>query len=351
MARQRVVLLDGTGNRIGIQPSYIARRLPLLDQPPDRQLCHYDHGVGTVGRPGVLFEWQNLPAHLLGLAFGWGTRITVERAYRFLFEHHRPGDDIYLFGFSRGAYAARLLAAMVHRYGLLPPQHLHQFPHAWNALAHRVGGFGRMGWIRRAFAGRPVTVRLLGLYHTVNSTGWISKPFNVPNTVNNRSVENVRHALSLDQRRSFFSPLLWGPAGNRPYHPDVAVQQVGFAGVHWDVGGGYAMDQSGLASCALDWMLGDACALGLRLDRQGCQAFLARPPPPDRDGPPFRRRPGDGDRLAATPSLEPSTQGHDLAAGPLHAAAQPRTPTWPAAMGAQRGAPAPVPRPGLPSRA
>lgn len=133
-----------------------------------------------------------------------------------------------------------------------------------------------MGWIRRAYAGRPVTDRLLGMYDTVNSTGWIRKAFNVTNTVNNRSVENVRHALSLDERRSFFSPLVWGPAGNRPYHPDAAVQQVGFAGVHWDVGGGYAMDQSGLASCALDWMLGDACALGLRLDRQGCQAFVAR---------------------------------------------------------------------------
>lgn len=347
-----MVLLDGTGNRIDIQPSYIARMLPLLDQPPDRQLCHYDHGVGTVGRPGVLFEWQNLPARLLGLAFGWGTRITVERAYRFLCEHHRPGDDIYLFGFSRGAYAARLLAAMVHRYGLLPPQHLHQFPPALNALAHRVGGFGRMGWIRRAYADRPVTVRLLGLYDTVNSTGWISNPHNVPNTVNNRSVENVRHALSLDQRRSFFSPLLWGPAGNRPYHPDVAVQQVGFAGVHWDVGGGYAMDQSGLASCAP----------GVDAGRRLCAGTAAGParmpglsgqvtPPPDRDGPAFRRRPGDGDRMATTPSLEPRTQDHDLAAGPLHAAAQPRTPTWPAAMGAQRGAPAPVRQPGLPSRA
>lgn len=274
MARQLVVLLDGTGNRIGIQPSNITRMLPLLDQDPDRLLCHYDQGVGTFGRPGVLFEWQNLPARLLGLAFGWGTRITVERAYRFLCEHYRQGDQLYLFGFSRGAYAARLLAAVIHRYGLLPPQHLTQFPHAWNALVHRVGGFPRMAWIKQAFAGRPARITLLGLYDTVNSTGWISNPFNVPNTVNNPSVEHVRHALSLDERRSFFSPLLWGPAGSPRYQPDARIQQVWFAGVHSDVGGGYAMDQSGLASCALDWMLGEAAALGLALDSRRCHDFM-----------------------------------------------------------------------------
>lgn len=276
MARQLVILLDGTGNRIGIQPSNITRMLPLLDQHPDRLLCHYDQGVGTFGKPGVLFEWQNLPARLLGLAFGWGTRITVERAYRFLCEHYAPGDLIYVFGFSRGAYAARLLAAVVHRFGLLPPQHLNQFPHAWNALAHRDGGFPRMAWIKQAFAGRPANIHLLGLYDTVNSTGWISNPFNVPNTVNNTSVAHVRHALSLDERRSFFAPLLWGPAGNASYCPDARVQQVWFAGVHSDVGGGYAMDEAGLASCALDWMLGEATALGLRLAPGRCHDFIAK---------------------------------------------------------------------------
>lgn len=276
MARQLVVLLDGTGNRIGIQPSNITRMLPLLDQHPERLLCHYDQGVGTFGKPGVLFEWQNLPARLLGLAFGWGTRITVERAYRFLCEHYRDDDQIYLFGFSRGAYAARLLAAVIHRYGLLPPQHLTQFPHAWDALAHRVGGFPRMAWIKQAFAGRPAPIALLGLYDTVNSTGWISDPFNVPNTVNNPSVLQVRHALSLDEQRSFFTPLLWAPGRTTTYRPDATIQQVWFAGVHSDVGGGYAMDASGLASCALDWMLGEASALGLALHPQRCYDFMTK---------------------------------------------------------------------------
>jgi uncharacterized protein (DUF2235 family) len=262
MARQLLVLLDGSGNRIGILPSNITRMLPLLVQHPDRLQCHYDQGVGTFGKPGVLFEWQNLQARLLGLAFGWGTRITVERAYRFLCEHYREGDDIYLFGFSRGAYAARLLAAVVHRFGLLPPQHLDQFPHAWNALAHRIGGFPRMGWIKQAVAGRQASIRLLRLYDTVNSSGWFSNPFNVPNTVNNPCVEQVRHALSLDERSSLSTPLLWGQADNAEYCPHATVQQVWFAGVHSDVGGGYALDEAGLACCAMDWRLGEACALG-----------------------------------------------------------------------------------------
>jgi uncharacterized protein (DUF2235 family) len=72
----------------------------------------------------------------------------------------------------------------------------------------------------------------------------------------------VRHALSLDERSSLSTPLLWDQADNAEYCPHATVQQVWFAGVHSDVGGGYALDEAGLACCAMDWRLGEADALG-----------------------------------------------------------------------------------------
>ena len=276
MTRKLVVLLDGTGNRIGVQPSNVLRMLPLLSKDRDKVLAHYDQGVGTFGRPGVLFEWQNLPARLLGLAFGWGTRVTVERAYRFLCQHHQPGDEIHIYGFSRGAYAARLLAATLFRVGLVAPEHVHHFPLIWQALTQRKPGFGRMGYLKSLFEARKVDVQLLGLYDTVNSTGWLLNPFQVPNTVTNPAVRHVRHALSLDERRSFFRPLLWKEDASPGDDGTPRVQQVWFAGSHSDVGGGYPLKEAGLANAALHWMLGEATALGLDLDTGAYLAFIRK---------------------------------------------------------------------------
>lgn len=273
MGRQLVVCLDGTNNRFSLQPTNILRMIRCLSDDPARVMSYYDQGVGTFGLRETLFEWQKLPSRLCGLAFGWGLKETVGGAYRFLARHYRDGDQLYLFGFSRGAYAVRALAALIDAVGLVRGHEAHLFDYAWAMLQARNSDKQPDFKLQDAFKatfGRPVKVHLLGLFDTVKSEGWIYDPLVLPYTASNAMVENVRHALSIDERRCFFRPNLWQ---KRPGQ-GTDVRQVWFAGVHSDVGGGYAVDESGPALLALRWMLGEARALGLALDPDGCAREL-----------------------------------------------------------------------------
>lgn len=273
MGRQLVVCLDGTNNRFSLEPTNVLRLIRCLPADPGQVLSYYDQGVGTFGLRETLFEWQKLPARLCGLAFGWGLKRTVAGAYRFLAEHYREGDQVYLFGFSRGAYAVRALAALIDAIGLVQGHEAHLFDYAWSMLQARNASGQPAFALQDAFKstfGRPVKVHLLGLFDTVKSVGWIYDPLVLPYTASNALVENVRQALSIDERRCFFRPNLW----QKRQGQSTDVRQVWFAGVHSDVGGGYALDESGPALLALRWMLGEAQALGLALDLQGCAREL-----------------------------------------------------------------------------
>ncbi len=136
--RQLVVCIDGTSNRFGDQPTNVVRLYRSLSRDPRRVLAYYDQGVGTFGLKETLFEWQKFPSRIAGLAFGWGLKRNVEGAYRFLAEHYRPGDQIFLFGFSRGAYAVRVLAAMLRAVGLIDAHQPHLFDYAWTLLTTRM---------------------------------------------------------------------------------------------------------------------------------------------------------------------------------------------------------------------
>lgn len=264
--RQLVVCLDGTGNRFGDCPTNVIRVLRSLPADPASTLAYYDQGVGTFGLKETLFEWQKLPARVLGLAFGWGLRRLVEGAYCFLAQNYRPGDEIFIFGFSRGAFAARALAALVRAVGLVPAHQAHLFEHAWAMLLAREKhgnqpDFELQGRFKATF-GRNVRIRMLGLFDTVKSVGWVYDPVIIPFSADNSCVEAVRHAVSIDERRGFFRQHLWRARPSRPTDH----KEVWFAGVHSDVGGGYPPGEAQLALVSLRWMLGEAAALGLRLD-------------------------------------------------------------------------------------
>ncbi len=273
MGRQLVVCLDGTNNRFSLQPTHILRMTRCVSRDPAQVMCYYDQGVGTFGLRETLFEWQKLPSRLCGLAFGWGLKRTVDGAYRFLAKHYREGDQIYLFGFSRGAYAVRALAALIDAVGLVEGHESHLFDYAWAMLQARNGRGQPEFPLQDAFKatfGRPVKVHMLGLFDTVKSVGWVYDPLVLPYTASNAMVDNVRHALSIDERRCCFRPNLWLKRAGQ----GTDVQQVWFAGVHSDIGGGYPAAESGAALAALRWMLGEARALGLVLDAQGCEREL-----------------------------------------------------------------------------
>ncbi|KAF1068934.1 MAG: hypothetical protein GAK45_01225 [Pseudomonas citronellolis] len=240
MARQLVVCIDGTSNRFSNTPTNIVRLYRSLPKGSDEVLTYYDQGVGTFGLSETLFEWQKIPTRIAGLAFGWGMQRIVLDAYRFLMQNYQPGDRIYLFGFSRGAYAVRILAAMVHCLGLLPADQPQLLDAAWALLTTRSQAAdraqppaGKLRYISWRFTapkapdfelmaqfkatfGREARVHYLGLFDTVTSTGWIYDPLIVPYTSRNPSVDIVRHAISIDERRCFFRSNLWRPKPGLP---------------------------------------------------------------------------------------------------------------------------------------
>lgn len=101
--------------------------------------------------------------------------------------------------------------------------------------------------------GQKCEIELLGLWDTVSTIGWLYKPIYFPFTTNNESVKAVRHVLSIDEKRIFFRPLLWG----QKYKNRQDIKEVWFSGTHSDVGGGYTEEESGLAKITLNWMVNE----------------------------------------------------------------------------------------------
>ena len=111
MPRNLILCFDGTNNQFGPENTNVARLIQALDRDPARQRLYYDGGVGTPPEPLTAFgQWLSKVG---GLLLGGGIEWKVEEAYRFLMEMWMPDDRVLIFGFSRGAYSARMLAGML----------------------------------------------------------------------------------------------------------------------------------------------------------------------------------------------------------------------------------------------
>ncbi|MFV1730606.1 T6SS phospholipase effector Tle1-like catalytic domain-containing protein, partial [Phaeobacter sp. JH18-31] len=205
-------------------------------------------------------------------------------AYRFLAENYcrdadGTRDQIYIFGFSRGAYSARVLAGFIHAFGLMEPKSLNLLDYAYRAYK-RIGAagnaeaFAEMRLFERILRPDRPPIRLLGLFDTVASViesgRVLPRLRNHAHTSNNSSVEAVRHAVATCERRTMFQPQLW-PKGqsysaNRFDHTQAVPQnlkEVWFRGVHGDIGGGYPEAESALAKVPLHWMILETAEFGL----------------------------------------------------------------------------------------
>ena len=204
-----------------------------------------------------------------GGAFGHGLEDNVYEAYRFLVGNYEPGDELFLFGFSRGAFTARSLAGMIRKCGILERQHVRRYPAAialYRDDQHPDSPAART--FRRAHAvGGDATlpIRFIGVWDTVGALGiplrglrgLTRHKYQFHDTELSGSVAQACHALAIDERRAPFEPTLWA---YRP-KPGQTVEQVWFAGVHSDVGGGYP--DTGLADITLEWMIDRAQGAGL----------------------------------------------------------------------------------------
>ena len=290
-----VICCDGTGNEFGDNNSNVVKLYATLDIN-DKQIGYYHPGVGTMGAPSARNKIEEEWSTLMGLAFGAGFMANVGDAYRYLMDMYREGDDIYLFGFSRGAYTVRALAGVLRMFGLLCPGNdglvpyvTRMFARTSRELARHQDVFAVADRFKQTFS-RDVTLHFVGVWDTVSSVGWIYDSVVLPFSARNPDMKIGRHAISIDERRCFFRDNLWGKPfepGDPHYRFDFKqdIKQVWFAGVHSDIGGSYSEVQSGLSKLTLEWMLREALLAGLAVDPARAAVVLGRMPLPDGERP------------------------------------------------------------------
>jgi uncharacterized protein (DUF2235 family) len=294
VAKNIILLSDGTGNSASSPfKTNVWRLYQALDIGPPLlgglgQVGFYDNGVGT-----ETFK----PLKLLGLALGIGVAANVKSLYTFLCRNYEPGDNIFLFGFSRGAFTVRILAGLVLRCGVVTAPSETELDQRvklayaeykrdatrratatrpWLIAGRILGGSSRgHGTDRISFNFEQKSeqhfprIAFIGVWDTVDAYGMPVDELKEgidryvwPMTLADRHlsdhIDRVCHALSLDDERPTFRPVLWTDPTARPDR----LLQVWFAGVHANVGGGYPDD--GLAYVTLQWMMDEAAQFGLR---------------------------------------------------------------------------------------
>jgi uncharacterized protein (DUF2235 family) len=291
MPKNIVLCCDGTANEFAKNNTNVVKLYSTLVHDESAQCTYYHPGVGTMEPPGALTPWRRVITRVLGLAVGAYLENDIRDAYAFLMRSYEPGDRVFMFGFSRGAYTVRAVASLLHLYGLLRPGNEALIPYAIRMMmaiqrAGRSGGhqakvddyFSLAREFKRTIS-RECRPWFVGVWDTVTSVGWIENPLRLPYVADNPDIEHGRHAIAIDEKRAFFRTNLWRPGDDpaRPHGPK-DVLQVWFAGVHCDVGGGYPEVESGLSKLALEWMLAEATAphIGLLVDQTECDRVLGR---------------------------------------------------------------------------
>ncbi|GAB3867631.1 DUF2235 domain-containing protein [Nocardioides maradonensis] len=266
--KRLVVCCDGTWNKPDSENvTNVEKIARTVQSDPDatagvHQLVYYVSGVGTNS-----YEADRL----LGGAFGFGLFHNVIACYRFLAQNYAPGDEIFIVGFSRGAYTARSVAGMLGRVGLLTKVALveERLPEAVHLYQHTRMPAGVLGESVDEFKHdhcNVVPVTFLGVFDTVGALGVPGFEHDVPRFHDvqlSRQVLCARQALAIDETRMKFEPTFWEAAADAPTE-DSRIKQVWFEGAHSDVGGGYA--ETGLSDTALLWMAREAHAAGLVFD-------------------------------------------------------------------------------------
>jgi uncharacterized protein (DUF2235 family) len=261
--RRLVICCDGTWKRSDdprvSNIEKIARAVRPVATDGTNQVVFSHNGVGTGG----------LADRLIGGAFGVGLDDAIIAAYRFLALNYQLGDQIYVFGFSRGAYTARSLVGMISRIGLLTPKgvvdnHLQTAMRIYRNRP-REGTNEEIETFRRATYRDDMApkIRFLGVFDTVGALGVpgiTRKHYKFHDVELTTQVERARQALAIDERRLTFAPCMWSTRDNKT----TDIKQVWFEGVHSDIGGGY--ERTAPADITLRWMVGEAQGCGLEFD-------------------------------------------------------------------------------------
>lgn len=282
MAKRLVVCCDGTWNTINQKyPTNVAEvhKAVAATGGGMRQQKHYVEGVGN--KPWSRFT---------GGAFGAGLSDNVLDAYRFVVRNYEPGDELFFFGFSRGAYTARSTVGLIRNCGVLLGRNEERIGDAYRMYRDRDrAATGPDSSAARAFRAKfshrdpdPTPIRFIGVWDTVGALGiplsggrllnMFNRRWQFHNTELSSTVRSAFHALAIDEKRRSFEPTIWKPS---PTAVGQEREQLWFAGDHSDVGGGHG--DRGLSDAALRWLVSCAQSCGLAFEPKAL-AHLAPDP-------------------------------------------------------------------------
>jgi uncharacterized protein (DUF2235 family) len=275
MATRLVVCFDGTWDRPDENADVLKRvesnvcrfyESVINGSLPEGSLQKkwYDTGVGT--------KWYD---RTMGGAFGLGLDRKIQEGYQWLvdnYSHLEPADEIFVIGFSRGAYTARSLVGMIRNVGLLLPENQHRVSDAYALYRQRDSGpdTGQAQAFRDRYSCN-IKVKFLGVWDTVGALGiplhalqWLdAREYAFHDTELSSIVENAAHAVAIDEWRVDYKVALWSPIMKEGQN----IEQRWFIGAHANVGGGY--EDRRLSDITLRWMQQKAQAAGLVIDPDG----------------------------------------------------------------------------------
>ncbi|MFQ1700607.1 DUF2235 domain-containing protein [Loktanella agnita] len=291
------IFCDGTWNSptMKVPTNVVSLSKACLNKEGEQKII-YQPGVGVNDFTNKLIS----VAHKIGCgAFGWGLGKNVKAAYRELCLCYEPGDEIYVFGFSRGAYTARSLGGMIRKCGIAPKDKIRKrsvLDRAWKLYKTKFDQMDKgpawdqrkalspdvatseADWIARGKSGTIVEIRYMGVWDTVGAKGlpmsllgpvakWWNRRYEFYDMKLSSMVRNARHAIALDEHRVLYQPTPWdnltklnsGADGD-----DAPYQQLWFVGDHGTVGG--SKDTRQLVAFPLEWVAKGAMQLGLKMN-------------------------------------------------------------------------------------
>ena len=258
---------EESGKRRPTNVTKVARTILPIDKNGVHQVIGYFEGVGT-GPSTDRFT---------GGAFGVGVVENAVAMYRFLLYNYVPGDEIYLFGFSRGAFTVRTLVGFMEHVGLLKKKDDYYVPEMF--ALYEVGAVEASAEWAKAFRNSSrmacPPIKFVGVWDTVaalGAPGVLGRIFNDEDYDFHKiglsnSVLTAYHALAIDEHRATFEPMLW----RRPAGWNGMLEQAWFCGAHSNVGGSYKPD--GLANEALHWIVEKAELQGLEFDKHVLEKY------------------------------------------------------------------------------
>jgi uncharacterized protein (DUF2235 family) len=276
--KRLIVFFDGTWNKPGNEEETtnvvkLHRFVPAIDAQGVRQLAHYVVGIATEDLGRLTFT-------VGAIGFGVGDRI--QRGYKFLCENYEEGDEIYVVGFSRGAFQARSLAGLIALAGIARSAAPEVVTAVWEYYEQNKlePDAARLEALRRD-AHYPVRIKCVGVWDTVGNLGipfvrrrLIRELLGFHNTELSPLVDVGLHALAIDEPRGPFQPTLWTIKDGAKLPDGQIVEQVWFPGSHANVGGGFK--DNALSDIALLWMAERIShTTGLAIDLTGLKASIS----------------------------------------------------------------------------